>query len=216
VTFYHSFDRESLVPDMAVGDWQPVVRGDPQQAPGLRGKALIAGTGSLVFADPHNWTLSTRGALILWVSPVNWSHEHAGNTNFVLSASSAFYVERQGPLRKPDGQWQRLEALLVGLQRGPRGSKSAGCRGWEPGKWHLVAVNWSWPQLALSVDGGPFHAVELSGKPPRNLFGGLILGSNGGDQTLLDEFVCFNRPLTKAEVGALYQRFLDSGRRLSE
>lgn len=207
VTFYHSFDRESLEPDMAVGDWRPVLRGKPQRAPGLRGKALLAGTGSVQFKDPSNWTLSTRGALAFWVAPVSWNHEHADNTNFVLSATAAFYVERQGPVRKPDGQWQRLEALLVGLQRGPKGGQGAGCRHWQPGEWHLIAVNWSWPQLALSLDGGPFHAVELPRKPEPNLFGGLILGSNGGDETLLDEFFCFNRPLTETETRGLYDEF---------
>ena len=207
VTFYHSFDRESLRPTIALGDWHPVVRGAPRLAPGLRGKALVAGTGSLLFKDPRNWTIATRGALAFWISPVNWNHEQAGNTNFVLSASAAFYVERQGPLRKPDGQWRRLEALLVGVQRGPKGNKGAGCRGWQLGEWHLVAVNWSWPQLSLSIDGQPFTAVELPAKPDRNLFGGLILGSTGGDETLLDEFFCFNRPLSQTEVEAVYRAF---------
>ncbi|NCO90479.1 MAG: hypothetical protein COZ06_09085 [Armatimonadetes bacterium CG_4_10_14_3_um_filter_66_18] len=205
VTFHHGFDQESLLPDMAVGEWEPQKLGEPKLAAGLVGKALVAGTGSLLFKDTRNWTLTTRGALCLWVSPVEWNQEEAGNTNFVLSHSSAFYVERQGPLRKPDGAWARLESLLVGLQRGPKGSAYAGCAGWKPGEWHLIAVNWSWPQLALSVDGGAFNATELPGKPDPDLFGGLILGSNGGDPTLLDEFFCFNRPLSAAEVKALHQ-----------
>jgi len=204
VTFHHTFDHESLLPAMAVGEWAPQLRGEPKLTEGLRGKALIAGTGSLLFTDPRNWTLATRGSLALWVSPVEWNHENAGNTNFVLSHSSAFYVERQGPLRKPDGQWRRLETLLIGLQRDPKGSKGAGCSYWKPGEWHLVVVNWSWPRLALSVDGGAFGAVELPGKPDPKLFGGLVLGSNGGAHTLMDDLFCFSRPLLPAEVKALY------------
>ena len=206
VTFHHSFDHDSLLPDMAVGDWKFRVFGKPQLAPGLRGNALVAGTGALLFADKRNWTIATRGALALWVSPVRWDHEAAANTNFVVSQRAAFYVERQGPVRKPDGSWKRLEVLLVGMQRGVRGSKGAGCRTWQPGKWHLIVVNWSWPQLALSVDGGAFNAVVFPHKPDAKLFAGFALGSRGGDLTLMDEFFCFNRPLSEREVARLHQR----------
>ena len=205
VTFHHSFDHDSLLPDMAVGDFKPQKSGDPELAPGLIGKALVAGTGALAFPDPDNWTIGTRGSLAVWVSPVEWNHQQAGNTNFVVSWGGAFYLERQGPIRNPDGTWKRNEALLVGTQRGPRGSRGAGCRDWQPGRWHLLAVNWSWPQLALSVDGGAFRAVVLPGKPDPKLFGGLVVGSRGGDRTLVDEFFCFNRPLSETEVHDLFE-----------
>jgi len=204
VTFYHSFDHDSLVPDMAVGDWKCQRLGEPKLAPGLLGKALVAGTGSLTFRDARNWTIKTRGALALWVSPVDWDHLNAGNTNFVVSYGSAFYVERQGPLRKPDGGWRRNESLLTGMQRGVKGGKGAGCRHWKPGEWHLVVVNWSWPELSLSVDGRAFSARVFSKKPDPKLFSGFVLGSRGGDLTLMDEFLCFNRPLSQREARSLY------------
>ena len=207
VTFHHSFDHDSLVPDMAVGEWKSQRFAKPQLAPGLVGNALVAGTGSIAFKDAANWTIATRGALAFWVSPVKWNHDDAPNTNFVLSWSSAFYVERQGPVRKPDGGWKRLEALLVGMQRGLKGSRGAGCRDWQPGEWRLVAVNWSWPELAISVDGGAFNARVFKGKPDPKVFGGLVLGSRGGDHTLMDEFFAFDRPLTEAEVRAIYDAF---------
>ena len=207
VTFHHGFDDESLLPDMALGEWKPRRLGTPELQPGLLGRALVAGTGSLLFSDPGNWSISTRGALALWVCPVSWNHEQSPLTNLVLSQSAAFYLERQGPWRNPDGTWRRHECLLVGLQRGPKGSRSAGCRDWLPGEWHLLAVNWTWPELSLSVDGGDFRAVMLPGKPDPSLFGGLIVGSGGGDHTLIDELFCFNRPLTRSEVQDLFKAF---------
>lgn len=206
VTFHHSFDHDSLLPDMATGDWKFQPFGKPRLAPGLRGKALVAGTGALLFADPRNWTIATRGAVAFWVSPVKWDHEAAANTNFVVSQRAAFYVERQGPVRKPDGSWKRLEVLLVGMQRGVRGSRGAACRTWQPGEWHLIVANWSWPQLALSVDGGAFNATVFPHKPDAKLFAGFALGSRGGDLTLMDEFFCFSRPLSEREASSLHER----------
>ncbi|MBM4050786.1 MAG: hypothetical protein FJ279_37295, partial [Planctomycetes bacterium] len=172
VTFHHSFDHESLAPDMAVGEWKFQRHGEPKLAPGLLGKALVAGTGALFFADARNWTIATRGALVLWVSPVRWNHHEAGNTYFVVSQRAAFYLERQGPLPKPDRSPGRQEVVLAGLQGGLRGSRGADCKLWKDGEWHMLAVNWSWPQLALSLDGGAFSAIEFREKPDASLSGG--------------------------------------------
>lgn len=208
VTFHHSFDHESLLPDMAAGDWSFTRTDNPRRAPGLRGMALVAGTGRLVFADARNWTITTRGGMALWVSPVKWDHDNAGITTFVISERAAFYIERQGPKRKPDGLWARHERILAGMQRGVRGSKSAVCDSWRPGEWHLLAVNWSWPELLLSVDGQPFQAKVFEHKPDASLFRGFRLGARGGDLTLMDEVFFFRRPLSNPEVRKLYQRLL--------
>jgi len=216
VTFHHSFDHESLAPDMAVGEWKFQRHGEPKLAPGLLGKALVAGTGALFFADARNWTIATRGALVLWVSPVRWNHHEAGNTYFVVSQRAAFYLERQGPLPKPDRSPGRQEVVLAGLQGSLRGSRGADCKLWKDGEWHMLAVNWSWPQLALSLDGGAFSAIEFREKPDPGLSGGFMLGSRGGDHTLLDEFFCFNRPLSEDEVRTLYEALRPQGNRKQE
>ena len=205
VTFHHSFDHESMLPDMAVGDWKWKPIEKPTLAPdGLRGKALLGGSGMLLFPDPKNWAIATRGAFAVWVCPVEWDHENAGLTTFVVSQGSAFYVERQGPKRRNNGLWGRREALLAGMQRGVKGNRGAKCSDWQDGEWHLVAVNWSWPELALSIDGKAFNATVFKHKPDPKLFSGFLLGSRRGDPTLIDEAFFFSRPLSASEVKALH------------
>ena len=118
---------------------------------------------------------------------------------------SAFYIERQGPKRKPNGLWARHEVLLAGMQRGVKGARSAKCSDWPDGEWRLVAVNWSWPELALSIDGKPFNAFVFKHKPDPKLFSGFLLGSRRGDPTLIDEVFFFNRPFSVSEVKAMYE-----------
>ena len=86
ITFRHSFDHDSLLPDMAAGDWRFTPMGKPELAPGLSGKALVAGTGALAFRDPANWTLAGRGSLLFWVAAGEWDHTKAGETHLVLSS----------------------------------------------------------------------------------------------------------------------------------
>jgi len=205
VTFYQSFDRENLIPDMAGGDWTPRPLGQPEFAPGLLGQALVAGTGAVLYPAAGNFPVGTRGAVSLWVGPVQWDHRHAGLTNLVLSSTAVLYLERQGPLLHPDGQWERQECLLFGLQGPLSGNVMGGCTDWADGEWHLLVANWSWPRLELSVDGGPFAASELPRKPDPAAFGDLILGSEGGDRTLLDEVFCYRRPLTEGEARLIYE-----------
>jgi hypothetical protein len=205
ITFYHSFDHASLLPDLASGDWHPERQGEPCLAPGLHGQALLADQGRLVFTDPGNWTIGNRGALLFWLAALDWNHEHADITTFVLSYSARFYLERQGPLHNPDKSLLRGEALLAGLQGDLNGSVVADCAEWKKGEWHMVALNWNWPQLALSLDGSPFTAQVFPRRPDPAAFGGLALGSQGGDPALMDEFCCFRRPLTDSEVRDLFE-----------
>ena len=61
--------------------------------------------------------------------------------------------------------------------------------------------------IEMSVDGGAFRANELRGKPPKKLFGDLMIGSNGGDHTLIDEVFCYRRPLSENEARSIYEAF---------
>lgn len=205
VTFYQSFDHSTAVPDMAAGEWKVSVHGKPELADGLSGKALVAGTGAVMYPGVRNWTIATRGAVSFWLCPVHWDHRNAGNTNFLLSGSSALYLERQGPLYNQDGQLQRGEVLLFGLQQGPTGNAAAACSHWKDGEWHLIVANWSWPRIELSVDGSDFAGVELRGKPDSGLFGDFMLGSVGGDPTLMDEVMLYRRPLTVEDARNHYK-----------
>ena len=72
VTFQLTFDAGSMVPDMAAGEYSFSLQETPQFAPGLRGQALIAGEGSgrAIYPRGPNATMGTRGAVSLWICPV--------------------------------------------------------------------------------------------------------------------------------------------------
>lgn len=207
-TFQLTFDAGSMMPDMAAGDAKLGVNGTPQFVPGLRGQALVAGEGSGAagYASVGNVSFASQGAIALWVMPVAWTHVQGGNTVFLMTSNSNFYLERQGPWIEGT-ELKRQEAVLYLLfsKTVGNGCLSLGTNDWPLNQWRLIVANWSWPTMSLSLDGGEFQSATLKGKPPAEEFGGLYVGASGGEKTLLDEITIFRRPLTLAEVKAMYE-----------
>lgn len=207
-TFQLTFDAAGMVPDMAGGDFKASLVGTPQFAPGVRGQALVAGTGSGVGLYPRdgNATFATQGAVALWVCPVAWTHVTGDNTTLVMTSNASFYVQRQGPWFE-GAELRRQEALqfLLFSKTVGNGSLMFGTNGFPNGQWRLLVANWSWPTMSFSLDGGEFGPTTVKGKPPLDEFGGILVGANGGEKTLLDEVMFFRRPLTQAEAKALYE-----------
>lgn len=214
VTFRVGFDDRSMAPDMAEGPkYAPTVFGShdnrhpaPQFAPGLVGEALVLGTGGAIYPREGNVLLERRGAIALWVKPQEWQRPNDGNCVFAMTTNSTFYLQRQGPMFDDDGRLQRHEAVMY-LARPPedRFATLTAPSVWENGSWHLLAANWSWPTMELSVDGKPFDVVSLSATPEEGDFGGLVLGDRSGElRGLLDEVLAFRRPLAIEEVQLLW------------
>jgi hypothetical protein len=207
-TLQLTFDGGSLIPDMASGESKPAITGTPQFEPGLRGQALVAGDGSGIGLYPKagNAPFDTQGALALWICPVSWTHVQGGNTTLVMTTNASFYVQRQGPLiegpvlKRAEGLQFLLFSKTVGNQ-----CLMYGTNDWPIGQWRLLVANWSWPTMSFSIDGGEFQSGTVKGKPAAAEFGGIVVGANGGEKTLLDEVTFFRRPLTAAEVKVLYE-----------
>lgn len=207
-TFQLTFDSATLTPDMAAGEAKAGVNGTPQFEPGLRGQALVAGEGSgaATYARDGNAPFGTQGAIALWIMPVSWTHVQGGNTTFFMTSNSSFYLQRQGPwiegneLKRAEG----VQYLLFSKTAG-NGCLMFGTNDWPLGQWRLLVANWSWPTMSFSLDGGEFQSATVKGKPPLEEFGGIYVGANGGEKTLLDEIVVFRRPLSLAEAKALYE-----------
>jgi hypothetical protein len=209
VTLRFTFDAGSFLPEMATGDYKPQWGKAAQFRPGLRGQALLAGDGSAaeLFARGPNAALGTRGALSLWLCPVDWKHDNGGNTTLVMTSDATFYVQRQGPLLNADGTWQRNEGvqfLMLVKDKGP-GTLMMGTESWPNGQWRLLVANWSWPIMELSLDGGEFAGFTVRTVPTDADFGGLLIGAEGGDPTLLDEVTFYRRPLSLAEARLIYE-----------
>lgn len=204
-----SFDAGSMIPDLAAGEWQPRLLGEPKFQPGLRGLALVAGGDSsgAIYPRNRNATLDTQGSLALWLCPLEWTHYQGPNTEYVMTTNATFYLERQGPMHNEEGQVTRHEGLL-GLVRGEVTGNLAlvlDTTKWPNGEWRLIVMNWAWPSFSISQNGGEFSSLTTKAAPPPGYFGDLIIGSRGGEKTLMDEVLLFRRPLSREEVRLLYE-----------
>jgi hypothetical protein len=213
VTFGLSFDGETLTPDMAWGESRGKLSPTAEFAAGLVGRAARIGghkDGAWgIFDRAGNFPIARRGALSLWLCPLGWDHRNDGYTPILRTTRNSFILERQGPLEMPDGKTKRNEALLALLITRETGSTSvaAPCGNWANGQWHLVVVNWSWPRLELSVDGGPLVAKAAKAPPQETSFGDLYVGSPSGSPTLIDELFIYRRPLAEGEIRGIWEAF---------
>jgi hypothetical protein len=207
-TFRLTFDDDRLLPDMAAGAWEPQLLGAPKFADGLKGRALVAGgeSGAALFPRELNASLTTRGAISLWVCPLEWTHDQGGNTVFLMTTNASFYLQRQGPLHNEEGIVTRQEAVQFLMLSETTGNQclAFGTESWPLGKWRLLVANWSWPTMSFSLDGGEFQSLSVKQNPTEANFGGLIIGATDGQTTLLDELTIYRRPLTLDETRALY------------
>lgn len=211
VSFQVSFDAGSMVPEMAAGEYDLSVHGTPQFATGLRGQALIAGEGSgrAIYPRGPNATMGTRGAVSLWICPVAWTHDKGGNTTFLMTTNSSFYLQRQGPMHNEEGRCTRHEGFQYLIRGEITGNKTlmVGTEKWPLGKWRFIVANWSWPTMSLSIDGGEFKSASVKSNPDESYFDRLAVGATGGEKTLIDELAIYRRPLTLDEVRLLFETF---------
>ncbi len=214
VTLHVSFDAGTALPDMAAGDkylsrvfgQRSAETTEPQFAPGLVGRAMVLGTGGGIYPRRGNVMLENRGALALWVKPLDWQRPNDGNTVFAMTTNATFYLQRQGPLRGDEGQVVRQENVqYLARAAGSRLANIGGGSAWENGRWYLLVANWSWPNFALSVNGEPLQSKSLSPAPSGEDFGNLCLGGDGRPRGLLDEVFAFRRPLSMDEIRLLYR-----------
>ncbi|MDP6503752.1 MAG: hypothetical protein QF886_09060 [Planctomycetota bacterium] len=216
VTLHISFDNKSMLPEMAAGPrFIPKVLGpytkkteSPIFETGRIGSALVLGSGAGIYSNGANIDFQGRGAMALWVKPLEWTRPNGSNIVFAMTAGSQFYLQRQGPLRSPEGKLIRSECIqfLVKASKAQKQFTSlVSYSPWKNGQWYLVVANWAWPKMEWSIDAGPFAAKALSGVPEKKFFGSLVIGARGGEKGLLDEVMVFNRPLNRNEVRMLFE-----------
>jgi len=214
VTFHVSFDRDSMVPDMAEGPaWTPKLSGSydksspgPQFAAGLIGRALVLGSGRAAYPRPGNVPLEQRGAVAFWIKPQGWTRPSDRNVTFVMTSNATFYLQRQGPMLGPDNKVLRHEGIQYLARDGDRLANVTGDHEWANDRWYLVVANWSWPAFELSINARPFAGKALTGVPKESLFADLAVGDAGASpRGLLDELFVFRRPLTIEEVQLLWK-----------
>lgn len=213
-SFYVSFDH-GFVPDLAAGEtWAPRLEGpydktrtEPARVPGFSGEGLQLSSGAATYPVPGNFPVTSRGAVALWVKPMGWQRPNGNNVTFVVLHGGGFYLQRQGPMVREDGQITRQEHIqfLAKASRDQRRYTSLGGGRWENGEWYLLVANWSWPTMQLSVNGQDFSVKSLPNRPADDVFGNWFkVGSCGADGGVLDELMIFDRPLEIEEVRLLH------------
>ncbi len=158
---------------------------------------MVAGSSYASYFRGNNVPFETRGALALWIRPENWPSA-SGNCYFIGNTNNPYLQ-----LFRNDADQQVQVQLKLGAEKFPTGYI------WENDRWHLLLINWSWPHVALSINGGAF-ARYFWGRDPERDFEGFHIGTpkygSGSDCGLLDEVMIFRRPLKQEEVETLYNQ----------
>ncbi len=211
ITFQVTYEGDTMVPVMAIGEWAPKIMGEPVFVDGPFGRALRCGGGSAIATYPRgpNATLAMRGAVSMWICPVDWTRVNGGNTVLTKCTASRFYMQRQGPAHDDTGKLTRHEGiqfLMLGDVTGNKNLMTSTVK-WPPGKWRLLVASWSLPTMSFSIDGGEFMTTTVKEIPDDSYFGDLMIGGVNGELTLLDEVTFYRRPLTRAEALHIYETF---------
>ena len=222
LTFYVSFDQESLAPNIAAGEKgllttaarprkkKPKARAPSgEYAPGIVGKALRLGSGVGRYATDGNIALTTCGSIALWVKPLEWHENGDGMIDFVGTPGRHFGIARSGKMvRARDGKKLSNEWVGGNARIGPnKGRANLPIFGrLTNGEWHLIVYKWAWPTIGMSIDGQPFRTKSLP-RIPADILGtvkSFYLGCRRSAPTLMDEVMVFKRPLDASEAKLLF------------
>ena len=217
IVFYMSFDDALPLADMAVGRAKPTrMRGTLRLRPGLWGKAMLFGDGEgveLEFPMAANMPVPRPGGLSFWICPFAWTRAADEPSVYFLLASGrgVICLQRQGALgggRRRNNCFCFTCHGLPGIPNVSASTTSGATRGWKNGQWHLVVINWRSSLLEAWLDGKPLRSIALKRPIRRGEFaaGRFRLGMLKAEPTLMDDFAIYRRPLTQAEVAALWRR----------
>jgi len=215
ILFYKSFDDESPGADMAVGEARALaVRGKVRLRPGLWGSAMLFGDGEgaeLDYAMAGNMPVPRPGALSFWINTLGWKRAADEPSVYFFHAFGAGVIclQRQGDL---EGGRKRGNCFILtchglpGIPNIAASTTSDATQKWRGGEWHLVAITWRPSLLEAYLDGEPLQSIPLKRPIRLDEFaqGRFRIGALQGEPTLVDDFAVYRRPLSAAEVKALW------------
>ncbi len=208
--FYCGFEN-GVRAETAVGNPVPVAEGRADAVEGRTGKGLLTGDGfitKLSYENKGNFE-AKQGTVSLWIKPQDWLGAEG--------TAKLFHLFRQGDsLRGYYGlELQRFStknpALMFYSLKFPQQGrvyitdrKSAA---WSNGVWRHVAFTWDDKQVNLYTDGAlagsgqltaPYADSDITARH-------FSFGTKGEEHTVIDNVGIWNRPLSAAEIAALYQ-----------
>ena len=219
VSFYQSFDNASnCLPERAAGFHKPHrCNGEAAFAPGVKGLALKSGDKACeaYFRCQDNLAFARPGSVSLWVMPVKW--KRAADMQLLSNGQRKRLYQ---PFFLTDYQWrgylgfERMtgyttndwDSLYFWILKMKGITGGAGCYiNWQDGQWHNVVMTWDPLVIKIYVDG----VERLKNVLQRRIVDGVDVTNSFGvccpEQSMLDEFIIYERALTAAEVKRYYE-----------
>lgn len=192
--------------------------------PGIDGQAAYLGTSRLTYATADNLP-AERGAIAMWVMPLNWTAGDGQRHNFfgtdlvmdgkdIASQVSLYKYERHSSLRHSN----RLVLFTARrLQRGDRtdfqriGSEGIPIWDWQPGQWYFLVLTWNRRSGRMQVYIDGIKKLSRRMAPPTVFGDRFSIGSDRqpADDLAVDDVRVYQGPFTQKEIRALYLEIVD-------
>ena len=195
VVFHLPFEDS---PDAAIGDdaKAQLHEGQPEYAPGKRGRAMVAGDGKAYLSFDAANIPADEGTLEFWFKPLNWDGMSTDTFHVFVETDQDkkghwFLVYKYYHAQNAAFIWEKGGSIF---QR-----KISGWRGWV----HF-AVTWSPTGCRMYFNGVP-TAISVPKDPPAKYVGRMKIGDRPwqfkrDEQTLIDELYIYNRAMEPEEI----------------
>jgi hypothetical protein len=206
ILLYAPFDG-STDARFAAGERKAVTRGAPRFEAGKIGRALVVGSrkDSVGFQLRRNIDFE-KGSIAFWVAPLDWGHTTRVNHSFIHAKGEEelhLYYFFSG----------KAVFARLGFEDGYDVMKDASCEEWQKGQWRHIVLNWDKKGLKLYANSYLKAARSIS--LPEDIGRVLYFGKypepsrdafTYRNDTLIDEFYIFKRPLEIVEIRLLMRR----------
>lgn len=210
ITFYASFDGQPIA-DLSVGKGAPTGNFNGLEwTDGKRHQALHAKNNAIIYAAENNISFENAGALAVWVA-LGERVDSAAPVQLgfatIRHRGSSLALARQGGIKNGESLM-----AIVGSNLNTATTRtlvlSSSSKAWQPGEWHLLAVNWGSDYVEISLDGGLFKRTTVNFPLFKHTVenGAMNFAGSGGAASPydFDELFIFNRPLSASEAAMIY------------
>jgi len=208
ILLYAPFDG-SADARLARGQAKAVTEGKIEYREGRVGKALVVGkrTAHVGFNLKDNFAFE-EGGIAFWAAPLDWDYTTEVNHSFIhMKDQEEFQIYYFFPSKKIFAKLGYLrEKRIFNDTRGDN---------WQRGRWRHIVFNWSNTGVELYVDGYLRGGIGGAVRFPRAVGDVMYIGKypelskdsfTYKNDTLIDEFYIFKRPLDLMEIRRLMAR----------
>jgi len=208
ILLYAPFDG-SADARVARGLREAVTHGKLQFEKGVIGKALVVGSRKTWIGFELKKNIDyEKGTIAFWVAPLDWDYTTRRSRSFIHAKAYEelqiyYYFGSSSVFTK------------FGFEDGSKVVEDFRCGKWKKGQWKHIVLTWEPSRVAVYCDSYLKAALTKDISFPRAIGPILYMGKfpelskdafTYRNDTLIDEFYIFNRPLTVAEMHKLMKR----------